>query len=230
MVEKTLSTGIKSVLILGGEPFLFPSRLEKYIRGIRQAVDEIYITTSLPECVLSNPSIFKMLNGINISLQSLDWKENNRIMRASSNHNRIALLQHLLNRWSGKVRVNLNLVKGNIDSSYRIFKSLIALQEMGCKNVKINELQHSPDLYVSFDDIMETKTPSPYAHGCQTTIDIPYIFMNVVLKRSCFLVEQSRQASFKDMVKAAVKRYWRYTNKFSVLYEDGMLSNNWKKK
>jgi hypothetical protein len=229
MVEKTFSTGIKDVLILGGEPFLFPKQLFDYVTGIRPFVEKIYATTSLPAGMFSYFGTFNMLDGINVSLQSLDWLENNEIMKASSNHNRIHLLQHLINMWPYKIRVNLNLVKGNIDSIDKIFDSLITLQKMGCRNVKINELQHSSDLYVSFDDITEVKTPSPFAHGCQTPIDLPYIFMNVVLKRSCFLVESSRQASIKDLIKAVVKRRWKYTNKFAVLYEDGTITNGWMK-
>jgi hypothetical protein len=229
MVKKTLSTGIKSVLILGGEPFLFPKQLFEYVYGIRSAVKEIYVTTSLPENTLTNLAVFGMLDGVNVSIQSLYWHDNNKIMNASSGHNRIALLAELLERWPDKVRVNLNLVKGNIDSRKMLISALGCLKYMGCRRVKINELQHSSALYVSFEEIMGTKLPSPFASGCQTSTAILGIPMEITLKRSCFLVEQSRQASIKDMVKAALKRRWKYTNRFAVLYEDGMLSNGWMK-
>jgi hypothetical protein len=42
-------------------------------------------------------------------------------------------------------------------------------------------------------------------------------------------VESSRQASIKDLIKAAIKRRWKYTNRFAVLYEDGTIANGWMK-
>ena len=72
LVSNTISSGINSVLILGGEPFLFPDRLEEYIKKIRPFVKSIYITTSLPKTTISKYtiSIFTMVDGINISIQS----------------------------------------------------------------------------------------------------------------------------------------------------------------
>ena len=48
LIKSTIDTGIKDVLVLGGEPFLFPEKLHRYILGIREYVKTIYVTTSLP--------------------------------------------------------------------------------------------------------------------------------------------------------------------------------------
>lgn len=74
---------------------------------------------------------------------------------------------------------------------------------------------------------------SPYAHGCQT--DITHYFdslslmqdTQILLKRSCFLVEPSKTATFSDLVKVVGKRIKNEKHKFGVLYENGKLESHW---
>lgn len=74
---------------------------------------------------------------------------------------------------------------------------------------------------------------SPYAHGCQT--DITHYFdslslmhdIQILLKRSCFLVEPSKTATFSDLVKVVGKRIKNEKHKFGVLYENGKLESHW---
>ena len=49
MIVNTIKSNKKTVLILGGEPFLNLNKLLQYIKGIRSYVQNIYITTSLLE-------------------------------------------------------------------------------------------------------------------------------------------------------------------------------------
>ena len=101
------------------------------------------------------------------------------------------------------------------------------------KTIKLNELQNS-DKYVSFENIfLDCELSSPYAHGCQT--DITHYFdslslmhdIQILLKRSCFLVEPSKTATFSDLVKVVGKRIKNEKHKFGVLYENGKLESHW---
>lgn len=49
----------------------------------------------------------------------------------------------------------------------------------------------------------------------------------LLLKRSCFLVEPSKTATFSDLVKVVGKRIKNEKHKFGVLYENGKLENHW---
>lgn len=89
-------------------------------------------------------------------------------------------------------------------------------------------------IYVSFENIfLDCELSSPYAHGCQT--DITHYFdslslmhdIQILLKRSCFLVEPSKTATFSDLVKVVGKRIKNEKHKFGVLYENGKLESHW---
>jgi len=231
MGNAILQYGAKNVLILGGEPLLDVERLSDLTSFIYGFVDNIYVTTSLPYTIVKEKAYFKRmmydLTFLNVTLNSVDYVENNKSLRASSDHNRIALLRSILNSHADKVRVNLNLVKGYIDTKEKLLHSLHYLQIIGCKHIKINELQKSSK-YVSYEDIMGIKMSPPYSTGCQQSVEIEGVNIDdIVVKRSCFLVEQSRKASFTDFVKVLISKFRRQKNRFAVLYEDGSVERGW---
>lgn len=234
MIQSTIASGKKSVLILGGEPLLMIDKVLTYVKGIRNHVDEIFITTSLPRTISKKMDVFleiaDLVDGINVSLQHYDWKRNNEILVARNKFNRIAMLTQMLTheQVARKVRVSINLVKGGIDNRAELMTFLGVLLSIGCQHVKINELQHSPETYVSYESIMGEKMKSPYAHGCQ--FDVPlFENMRVTLKRSCFLVEPSLEATVMDMAKIMKRRYIDkpHSNGNAVMYEDGRVMSGW---
>jgi molybdenum cofactor biosynthesis enzyme MoaA len=233
MVKSTITSGIKNVLILGGEPFLYPSSLIYYIKGIREHVDKIYITTSLPATFAVNPElcneILDLIDGLNVSIQHYIPEVNNMALRASKTHNRIDILKELNKEYADKIRTSINLVAGIIWDKDSLTKCLKALDNIGCKNIKINELQNS-GMYSSYEKCMGIKLPSPFAHGCQTSIKIEGIKANLILKRSCFMTESSGRASILDMAKAFLRIFIKSNHKFKVLYENGKIENGWLKK
>jgi len=235
--------GKTDILILGGEPLLRIHQLNQYLSKLRSLESrkalctkpKVYVTTSLPRVAYYQTvpfyDIIDKIDGLNVSLQHYDWQENNNIMMASDiGFNRIDFLKSILNHGdvANKVRVSINLVQGQIDSKAKLMYFLEMLKGMGCKHVKINELQHSPNLYVSFERVMGVHLGSPYSHGCQKDIDI-IDGMRVTLKRSCFLVEPSHYATFSDLVKATTKRLLpkMFNSSQLVMYENGELSNGW---
>lgn len=233
LIKKTIDQKLDIALILGGEPFIKIKKLERYVRGIRPYVKEIYITTSLPRSIKKHPSYFESImrniDGLNVSILSVDSADkNNDMLNASSRHDRLKMLEKINMSWGYKTRTSINLVKGGIDSKKELVMSLLHLEILGCQEIKIVELQHASDDYISYEDIMHKKMKSPYAHGCQTVVEIPGIECKTVLKRSCFVVEESRNASFLDLIKTLIKKYFiKQTGRFSVLYEDASVKNNW---
>lgn len=234
LIQSTLTSGKGTVLILGGEPLLIIPKILEYTKGIRDSVGEIYLTTSLPWAVEENWDDFSelmgLLDGLNVSLQHYDKDINNDVLHASSRHDRIKMLGKICDSWADKVRVSINLVKGYIDSKEEIDNFLSAMEAIGVKHVKINELQGCEDTYVSFEKAYGMKLKSPYAHGCQFDIDI-HDGMRVTLKRACFTINQNLDASFADFVKVIAKKFMKkQAAPQMVLYENGDLSVGWRQK
>ena len=235
MIENTIKEKDRTtVLILGGEPFIEPDKLLKYVKGIRPYKKEIYITTSLPKSFLNfeNNEIKEILNlidGLNVSLNHYDSQLNNEIFQASSNHNRIKILSDLNKNYAKKIRVSINLVKGLIDTKHKLLTAIFCLEKIGTKHIKINELQHTPELYISFEEITGIKLKSPFSHGCQFEIDndLLYTNMKITLKRACFLVEPSRKATFSDLLKIIIKKFNKKITTCKVVYENGKVSEGW---
>ena len=234
MVKAAMDSGIKNMLILGGEPFLMPEKLFAFVVRCRPYFETIYITTSLPNTFNTNTGlcchIIDLIDGLNVSFHSTNDDVNNGVFNATSRHSRTTILKQLNELgYDDKIRVCINLVRGGIDTALRLFQTLIDLYELGCKSVKINELQHSEGLYVSFEKIMNKSLPSPFSYGCSTEIEL-IVGMKTVLKRSCFITNRSLNATFMDVIKSLYRStVWHAKNRFAVLYENGMISTHWKK-
>lgn len=242
MIESTISSNEKTVLILGGEPFLKVAQLKQYVAGIRPFVEEIYITTSIPKTLTPDNKdvwdILEMIDGLNVSLQHYSPKINNDVLQARHRFNRIAALADILKheRFANKVRVSINLCKGFIDSKEKLEIFFEVMESINCKHVKINELQDvSPELYVSFEKEYGIKMKPPFAFGCQTDItDLINRPFKVTLKRACFKVMHpsiaETQVSVYDVLKLLYRRIKPSQNNMKVLYENGDLSSGWKQK
>ena len=238
LISSTLESGKKDILILGGEPLLKIEQVLEYVKGIRSSVEHIYITTSLPSTILAHWNTFceimEHIDGLNVSLQHYIPEINNQVLNASSKHNRLELLGKICNEetFANKVRVSINLVKGYIDTKTRLDTFLCVMKCLKVKHVKVNELQHEPELYVSFEEIYGKKFASPYAHGCQHDIVLKgHEDIRITLKRACFCVNENLDATISDCVKALLKttilKKKNPTKSFKVLYEDGRLTQGW---
>jgi hypothetical protein len=102
---------------------------------------------------------------------------------------------------------------------------------MGFNSIKLSEIQHGADYFVSFEKTFGIKLGSPYSHGCQVYLDMEKIIPNfktpVLLKRSCFLCEETLKASFGDGLKVMANFFRKPDNKYGVVYEDGTLTRGW---
>ena len=237
MIRRAVESDRQEILVLGGEPLLDLNAIKRFVDGVKNACADkkIYITTSLPHSIVEDYGAFydvaSKISGLNVSLQHYDPMKNNDLLHATCRFDRIALLQKILSDFAEKTRVSLNLVKGNIDNREELYAALRKLESIGCQHVKINELQHEPELYVSFEDITGRRLKSPFSHGCQTDINLGFN-MRITLKRTCLLVEESRMATLPDFIKLAgklIRRKGNDSGRCMVLYEDGSLSKGWRK-
>lgn len=239
MLASAKSVRPRSMSIIGGEPFLFMKKLLNFMEEVERevtTVQEIFLTTALPITIQRQPDLFQEIFArtavLNVSLNHYLSDENNRILRAKKIFDRLALLEDILSKPGAgdKLRVHLNLSRGGIDTAVKLNAALHRLHSIGVRSVKVNELMNAPEDYVSFEEMTGIRLLSPYSHGCSSEINY-YPGMDIVLKRSCFVVEPSRAASKRDLLKVLAKAEAGYLEsnggRASVLYEDGSLADSW---
>lgn len=228
------SEGLDDVLFLGGEPCLFLDELIDCVSKIKEVTDlKCYVTTSVPKtCYDNKDKFFKlidMLDGINLSVQHYDERVADEIRRTQSQYDRQDFYNSLPQK--DKIRINLNIVKPFLYTKEDLTNCLKHYDAMGFNSIKLSEIQHGAEYYVSFEKTFGIKLGSPFSHGCQTYLKMERIIPNfktpVLLKRSCFMCEDTLKASFTDGVKAMCRLIKKPHNHYGVVYEDGSLERGW---
>lgn len=226
--------GFDDVLFLGGEPCLYLNELILCVRQLRKKTKlKLYVTTSVPKiCYDQEEDFFDLINeldGINLSVQHYQEDVADQIRRTVSQYDRQEFYASLPHK--EKIRININIVKPFLSTKEDISACLRHYDAMGFNSIKLSEIQHGKEVYVSFADTFGIKMKSAYANGCQSYLDMEKILPGfktpVLLKRSCFLCEDSLKASFDDGVKMVAKAFAPSKNKYGVVYEDGRLTKGW---
>lgn len=228
------SEGIDDVLFLGGEPCLYLDDLLACVRELRRETKlKLYVTTAVPKTCFDQRDKFVeligLLDGINLSVQHHQEETADQIRKTVSRYDRQSFYRDL--PYKEKIRINLNVVKPYLHTREDLTACLRHYDSMGFNSIKLSEIQHGKDVYVSFSEVFGFEMPSAYAHGCQTYLDMEKILPGfrtpVLLKRSCFLCEDSLSASFMDGVKMLVSAFIPASNKYAVIYEHGQLTKGW---
>lgn len=236
-IAKTIidnSEGLDDVLFLGGEPCLYLNELIDCIDKIKAKTNlKIYVTSSVPKICYDKKEKFyyllDIIDGFNISAQHYNEDIADEIRKTKSLYDRQKFYTNLPHK--EKIRINLNIVKPYLYTKEDLTKCLKHYDAMGFNSIKLSEIQHGAEYFVSFEKIFGINLGSPYSHGCQTYLDmskiIPDFKTPVLLKRSCFLCEETLKASFSDGMKVLCTMFQKPKNKYGVVYEDGTLEKGW---
>lgn len=228
--------GYEDVLFLGGEPCLYLQELVDCIKLIQNKTKlKIFVTTSVPKICYDKYDLFlellELVDGINLSVQ--DYREDiaDAIRRTKSKFDRQDFYRNLPNK--DKIRINLNIVKPFLYTKEEIIKCLKHYDDFGFNSIKLSEIQHGIDYYVSFEKVFGIDLGSPYYYGCQKYLDMNKIIdgfkTKLLLKRSCFMCEQTLKASLMDGLKVGYKLLTkRASNKYAVVYGNGEKTNGWR--
>lgn len=238
-ISKTIidnKEGYDDVLFLGGEPCLYLKELIECIKIIKGNTNlKIFVTTSIPKICKDRYDLFiellELVDGINLSVQHYKEEVADEIRKVKSKYDRQDFYKSL--PYKEKIRINLNIVKPYLYLKEDIIECLNHYDLMGFNSIKLSEIQHGKEFFVSFEKTFGIKLGSPYYHGCQKYLDMDKIIPNfktpVLLKRSCFLCEETLAGSFMDGIKLGYKLFTNpVTNKYGVVYENGCLTKGWK--
>lgn len=226
--------GLDDVLFLGGEPCLYLDELIRCVKALKEKTNlKLYVTTSVPEICYGEKEKFikliDLLDGINLSVQHYDENIADKIRRTKSKYDRQSFYNSLPHK--EKIRININIVKPYLYTKEDIIKCLNHYDKMGFNSIKLSEIQHGEDVFTSFEKTFGINLGSPFSDGCQTYLEmdkiIPGFKTPVLLKRSCFMCEETLKASFKDCIKVLYKLFKNTKNKYGVIYEDGTLEKGW---
>jgi len=226
--------GYDDVLFLGGEPCLYLNELIECVEVLKEKTNlKLFVTTAVPKTCYDNYEEFEYLisiiDGINLSVQSHNEKMADNIRCTKSKYDRQKFYSWL--PMKEKIRINLNIVKPYLYTKKDITECLLHYDKMGFNSIKLSEIQHGKDYYVSFEKVFGLHYGSAYFNGCQKYIDtskiIPGMKTPLLLKRSCFLCEETLKANFLDAVKVVQKIWNQPKNKYAVVYSNGLLSKGW---
>ena len=226
--------GLDDVLFLGGEPCLYLDELIDCVSQLKNQTSlKLYVTTSVPKVCYDNRDKFikliKMLDGINLSVQHYNEEVADEIRKTKSQYDRQKFYASL--PYKEKIRINLNIVKPYLYTKEDLVKCLKHYDSMGFNSIKLSEIQHGKDVFVSFEETFGVKLGSPYSCGCQTYLNMEDIIKGfktpVLLKRSCFMCEETLKASLADGIKVFGNMFRKPKNKYGVVYEDGTLMKGW---
>lgn len=236
-IAKTIienSNGVYDVLFLGGEPCLYLNELISCIKLIKEKTNlKIFVTTSVPKVCYDHRDTFieliELVDGINLSVQHYKEDVADEIRKTVSKYDRQSFYKDLPHK--DKIRININIVRPYLYTKEDITNCLNHYDKLEFNSIKLSEIQHGKDVYVSFADIFNLKMKSAFAHGCQTYLNmndiIPGFKTSVLLKRSCFMCEDTLKASISDGIKVVSKIFLKPTNKYGVVYENGKLTKGW---
>lgn len=226
--------GVDDVLFLGGEPCLYLDELLYCVKQIKSKTSlKVYVTTAVPKICHDQYGKFveliEWLDGINLSVQHYKEDVADEIRQTKSQYDRQTFYASL--PLKNKIRINLNIVKPFLYTKEDIISCLCHYDKMGVNSIKLSEIQHGADCYVSFEKVFNLKMKSPFSFGCQTYLDmstiIPDFTTSILLKRSCFICEETLHAAFSDGLKALLQVFIKPKNKYGIIYEDGTLTKEW---
>ena len=227
---------ITSVTISGGEPCLYMEELYELVVRLKNETNlSVGVISSMPTACWEKKDLFfkllEVLDNFAFSPQHYDEEIADKMRGSISKYDHQELYAIL--PYKEKICVNINVMKPYLETQEEICECIRYYNTLGFKTIRVSELFDMPHMYVSIENALGIKLKSPFAHGCKTnnfdiTPWVPDFDGNLILKRTCFLVNKKLHANLSDLVKVATRPLFmpkEYT--FGVVYEDGSVKPYW---
>lgn len=216
LIDATNILDYNNVLVLGGEPLIYP-HLEEYLAGIRNK--KIYLTTN--GTLLTDEMaemLSKYLTAINISMHHYTEEKNAEIYKYPNySFDNIRSAIKVFKKNGIPVRINANLVKGVLDTKAGTRKMMYFAQFMGATSIRFAELQNCEDLWVDSSKLFKDLPENPYVEGCEKIVYTDGDFKATV-KMTC---------GFVNLLKETPNDPTRKQTERKVIYPDGEILNGW---
>lgn len=219
----TIQDKSDTVLILGGEPTLYPDLIE-YLKLIRPWKERIYLTTNgsqlTPPYTLAK-EMAKYLDGINISIHHYSEYLNDSVYDSENCLISFRFLKKAIGVFHEsdvRVRFNTNLVRGILDSKQDVERMIAFAAHMGADEIRFAELQNSEDLWVDAKQFFPTLPDNPFEDGCECEVPNE-LGITVRVKTTCGRVNRKRPPVNEEPVRTGGETH--------VLYANAQVSPGW---
>ena len=221
MTQAILAAAESHVIFLGGEPTLYPD-LGPLIKATRDE-KQLYVTSNgerlTPEYVAST---LDGIVGLNLSIHHHDLSRNKAITGIDIDEETLEWSVIECRRRGIEVRLNCNIIAGEIDDRVALFAYVEWAQQRGIWSVRFGELRDSEE-YVSLARLVGTDaatyglTEEPFVGGCYHEVNMAG--SKVAFRQVCGL--QTRHRPMPKNPKSVHPKH--------VLYYDGKLYKGWQK-
>ena len=221
IADVAIGTGKRNIILLGGEPTLYPHFAE-IAKKIACAGRRVWVTTNgsmlTPQWVISN---MEYIYGVNISIHNYYLAKNYEVTGIQLTES--VLLQSIVEMEKAgvnSVRFNCNLIKGHIDSFGRMLKYVQWAKGIGADRIRFAELKGCDGEFVDVGEITGYRfgtNSDPYRLGC--SCDTIIFGVPVNFRQMCGL--QTRRRPCPQAVK--------YPDK-PVLYYNAKLYQGWQQR
>ena len=217
LIDAALATNKTNIILLGGEPTLYPN-LAQLIHGLSEQNRRVWITTNGSR--LNWAFVWTHLSeiyGVNISLHHYKLDLNRQITGLRLHQQLLSDAIAALHNIGATVRLNCNVINGYIDSATHIRSYIAWAKQLGADNIRFAELkndkEHFVDLAKLFDHAYGLNN-DPFTFGCHT--DCVIDGMPVNFRQMCGLQTALRIKPICPV---------QYTK--DVLYYDGKIYQGW---
>jgi len=215
-----ISTFKLNIILLGGEPTLYPS-IKELVSSLHANGRRVWITTngSLLTPLFSKETLSGIF-GVNISIHHYLMRRNEDITGVRLYDNTLSLAIDTLHKMNAVVRLNCNCIASQIDSVDEIRTYISYAKEIGADKIRFAELKNDDNGFVDLAEILDHKyglNDNPFKDGCNS--DAVIDGMPVNFRQMCGL--QTRMRTAPENPQGVAKQ---------VLYYDGKLYDGWQTK
>ena len=193
LAETINAQDIQTVLILGGEPLLYPD-IVKLLSLIRKDLNIVLTTNgSLLTPDLAS-AMTPYIKGMNISIHHSTSAKHEELTKIKFNSETLYKSIHAFG--ANKIRINCNLVKGYVDTRSEAEAMCGMVRRLGVTKLRFAELQNCPALYVNARDIFVGfggLSADPFKDGCEVPITYkPFDNMEVLVRVTCGIIDPNK--------------------------------------
>ena len=173
LIDQIVHASETSIMLLGGEPLLYP-HLAELLRGIC-VYKEVYITTNGAMLGLGFVEIAGLdkLWGMNVSVHHFDMAKNAEVVGLSLDESQLRDAFAALSDVS--IRMNCNIIDGYIDTESRAREYITWARSLGANKVRFAELKNDTGAFVSLGEMFGHRyglNENPFTEGCNRDVEI----------------------------------------------------------
>lgn len=219
---QTIQSDADNILILGGEPTLYPD-LKEYLALIRPWKKKIYMTTNGSQFKPPFSLVYDIapyLDGINLSIHHYSERVNDAVYKTCHVcFDELRQAIEIFHEAGVSVRINTTLTRGKLDNKSDIDCMVaFARDYLHADEIRFSELQNCETLWVDAAKLFSDLPDNPFEQGCEQVIK-EYTGILVRVKMTCGRVNRLKAPVMEAPIRTG--------GRTEVLYANGEKTKGW---